>query len=186
VLLVLAPLASLSLAGQEHGRTIPLPELHRRRGATVGNELKGCSGLLLEEHASHRSRRRLSGFAFNHAIKSFKSFAGMLFFATMNQELLANPSRSSNRQPPRSGRCSISSHRTIWSAARSRSGHRQPPTAEAGSTDLSNRRLLIEPPYEHRLGPVRSKIPVLNRCGPTRRAARPLCPSKPTQPFLCY
>jgi hypothetical protein len=27
VLLVLAPLASLSLAGQEHGRTIPLAEL---------------------------------------------------------------------------------------------------------------------------------------------------------------
>jgi hypothetical protein len=27
VLLVLAPLASLSLAGQEHGRTIPLPDL---------------------------------------------------------------------------------------------------------------------------------------------------------------
>jgi len=27
VLLVLAPLASLSLAGQEHGRTIPLPDI---------------------------------------------------------------------------------------------------------------------------------------------------------------
>jgi hypothetical protein len=27
VLLVLAPLASLSLAGQEHGRTIPLPDV---------------------------------------------------------------------------------------------------------------------------------------------------------------
>ncbi|WP_205124633.1 hypothetical protein, partial [Bradyrhizobium sp. MOS001] len=30
VLLVLAPLASLSLAGQEHGRTIPLTEIGRR------------------------------------------------------------------------------------------------------------------------------------------------------------
>ncbi|WP_459632337.1 hypothetical protein, partial [Bradyrhizobium diazoefficiens] len=29
VLLVLAPLASLSLAGQEHGRTIPLADLRR-------------------------------------------------------------------------------------------------------------------------------------------------------------
>jgi len=29
VLLVLAPLASLSLAGQEHGRTIPLADLAR-------------------------------------------------------------------------------------------------------------------------------------------------------------
>ncbi|MGO4514085.1 hypothetical protein AB4Z51_44770, partial [Bradyrhizobium sp. 2TAF36] len=29
VLLVLAPLASLSLAGQEHGRTIPLADFHR-------------------------------------------------------------------------------------------------------------------------------------------------------------
>jgi hypothetical protein len=28
VLLVWAPLASLSLAGQEHGRTIPLADLH--------------------------------------------------------------------------------------------------------------------------------------------------------------
>jgi hypothetical protein len=27
MLLVLAPLASLSLAGQEHGRTIPLPDV---------------------------------------------------------------------------------------------------------------------------------------------------------------
>jgi hypothetical protein len=29
MLLVLAPLASLSLAGQEHGRTIPLPDISR-------------------------------------------------------------------------------------------------------------------------------------------------------------
>jgi hypothetical protein len=32
VLLVLAPLASLSLAGQEHGRTIPLPHMCSIRG----------------------------------------------------------------------------------------------------------------------------------------------------------
>ena len=30
VLLVLAPLASLSLAGQEHGRTIPLADIEQR------------------------------------------------------------------------------------------------------------------------------------------------------------
>jgi hypothetical protein len=32
VLLVLAPLASLSLAGQEHGRTIPLTEVANKKG----------------------------------------------------------------------------------------------------------------------------------------------------------
>jgi hypothetical protein len=31
MLFVLAPLASLSLAGQEHGRTIPLPDIDPRR-----------------------------------------------------------------------------------------------------------------------------------------------------------
>jgi hypothetical protein len=35
VLLVLAPLASLSLAGQEHGRTIPLVEMRDRDNAPV-------------------------------------------------------------------------------------------------------------------------------------------------------
>jgi hypothetical protein len=39
VLLVLAPLASLSLAGQEHGRTIPLADVRRV-------EISQCSGLL--------------------------------------------------------------------------------------------------------------------------------------------
>lgn len=48
MLLVLAPLASLSLAGQEHGRTIPLPDMD----ATVRTH----SLLLFENRPIHLTR----------------------------------------------------------------------------------------------------------------------------------
>src|SRR5580704_2596749 len=43
VLLVWAPLASLSLAGQEHGRTIPLAELERHNLLRCGRDLDTAS-----------------------------------------------------------------------------------------------------------------------------------------------
>jgi len=44
VLLVLAPLASLSLAGQEHGRTIPLAGLSQMRPLRRSTMLRAIRG----------------------------------------------------------------------------------------------------------------------------------------------
>jgi len=55
----------------------------------IGYELEAGAGLLLEEDAGHMRRtagpmcpsEALSGFAMSHAVNSFRSFAGMAFFA---------------------------------------------------------------------------------------------------------
>ncbi|MYV84104.1 hypothetical protein GTH44_19845, partial [Bradyrhizobium japonicum] len=64
VLLVLAPLASLSLAGQEHGRTIPLADMSLENAVLLHCSHRNLQALLLKSLELSASRALAPTFAF--------------------------------------------------------------------------------------------------------------------------